>query len=170
MNSRYLSELLRRAAPAGLPTSQRRRAVLRIAAALAASAVLAPLTPRKTWAQPSFSAYPFTLGVASGSPRADGAVLWTRLAPEPLADGGMPRENVELAWELAADEGFRKLVRTGTATATPDLGHSVHIELTDLEPARWYWYRFTAGDAVSPVGRTRTAPAQIGRASCRERV
>ena len=159
MNSRYLSELLRRAAPAGMPTSQRRRAVLRIATALAASAVLAPLTPRKTWAQPRFSAYPFTLGVASGSPRADGVVLWTRLAPEPLAGGGIPHENVGVAWELAADEGFRNIVRAGTATATPELGHSVHVELTDLEPARWYWYRFTAGDAVSPVGRTRTAPA-----------
>ena len=159
MNFKYLTELLRRAAPPGLPQSQRRRVVLHIAAALAASAVLAPLTPRKTWAQPRFSAYPFTLGVASGSPRADGVVLWTRLAPEPLAGGGMPRENVELAWELAADEGFRNIVRTGTATATPDLGHSVHVELTDLEAARWYWYRFTAGDAVSPAGRTRTAPA-----------
>ena len=29
--------------------------------------------------------YPFTLGVASGSPTATGVVLWTRLAPEPLA-------------------------------------------------------------------------------------
>ena len=144
-----------------MATDQRagRRAVLRIAAACAASAVFAPLVPRKTWAQPRFSAYPFSLGVASGSPRADGAVLWTRLAPAPLADGGMPRENVGLGWELAADEGFRNIVRTGTATATPELGHSVHIELTDLEPARWYWYRFIAGDAVSPVGRTRTAPA-----------
>ena len=159
MNSKYFSELLRSAAPADLPPSQRRRAVLRCAAACAASAVLAPLMPRKTWAQPRFGAYPFALGVASGAPRADGAVLWARLAPEPLAGGGMPRENVELAWELAADEGFRDIVRTGTATATPELGHSVHVELTRLEPARWYWYRFATGDAVSPVGRTRTAPA-----------
>jgi alkaline phosphatase D len=159
MSSKYLFELLRRAAPPGMPQSQRRRAVLRSAAVLAASAVLAPLAPRKTWAQPRFSAYPFSLGVASGSPRADGAVLWTRLAPEPLAGGGMPRENVALAWELAADEGFRNIVRSGTATATPEFAHSAHVELTSLEPARWYWYRFTAGDAVSPVGRTRTAPA-----------
>lgn len=35
----------------------------------------------------------FSLGVASGAPRPDGLVLWTRLAPEPLAEdghGGMP--------------------------------------------------------------------------------
>src|SRR5450759_5320783 len=98
MNSKHLSELLRRAVPAGTPPSQRRRFMLRIAAALAASAVLAPMTARRTWAQPRFSVYPFTLGVASGSPRADGIVLWTRLAPELLADGGMPPESVELGW------------------------------------------------------------------------
>ena len=109
----------------------------------------------RAWAQPRFSSYPFTLGVASGSPRADGVVLWTRLAPDLLAGGGMPEENVKLAWELAADEGFRHIVRTGTATATPALAHSVHVELSGLEPARWYWYRFTAGGAVSPAGRTR---------------
>ena len=159
MNSKYPFELLRRAAPAELPPSQRRRTVLRIAAGLAASAVLAPVASYRTWAQPRFSAYPFTLGVASGSPRADGIVLWTRLAPEPLAGGGMPSTSVELNWELARDESFRNIVRTGTATATPELGHSVHVEVTDLEPAHWYWYRFTAGDAVSPAGRTRTAPA-----------
>ena len=38
----------------------------------------------------SASAYPFTLGVASGYPLSDGMVLWTRLAPEPAAaDGGL---------------------------------------------------------------------------------
>jgi alkaline phosphatase D len=159
MNSKYLFELLRRATPEGMPPSQRRRAVLRIAAALAASTVLSSCAPVKIRAQPRFSSYPFALGVASGSPRPDGFVLWTRLAPEPLAGGGMPEENVELAWELAADEGFRHIVRTGTATAIPALAHSAHVELTGLEPARWYWYRFTAGDAMSPIGRTRTAPA-----------
>jgi alkaline phosphatase D len=33
------------------------------------------------------------------------------------------------------------------------------VEPRGLEPDRWYWYRFTAGEAASPVGRTRTAPA-----------
>ena len=129
-----------------------------MAAGLAASVVLAPIMPR-VWAQPRFSAYPFTLGVASGAPRPDGVVLWTRLAPEPLAGGGMPRENVEIGWELAADEGFANIVRAGVATATPELAHSAHVELSGLEPGRPYWYRFMAGDAVSPIGRTRTAPA-----------
>ena len=159
MNPKYLAELERRAAPPSMPRSQRRRALLRMAASLAASVVLAPLASRRTWAQPRFNSYPFTLGVASGAPRPDGIVLWTRLAPEPFAGGGMPPENVELKWELAGDQGFRNIVRAGSATAARALAHSVRVELTGLEPARWYWYRFMAGDAVSASGRTRTAPA-----------
>lgn len=105
--------------------------------------------------------YPFTLGVASGDPQPDGVVLWTRLAPEPLAPdgrGGMPERLVPVRYEVATDERFRHVVRRGVAHATPRLGHSVHPEIHGLEPGRDYWYRFFVGREVSPVGRTRTAP------------
>ncbi len=110
-------------------------------------------------ARPRFSSYPFTLGVASGYPQPDGFVLWTRLAPDPLAGGGMPRAAVEVEWEVAADEAFRKIIRRGKETAMPGYAHSVHAEVADLEPSRWYWYRFRAGGEISPAARTRTAPA-----------
>ena len=62
-----------------------------------------------------------------------GVVLWTRLAPEPLEPGGgMPPENVEVRWEIAGDEAMKKVVRRGTAVATPQLGHSVHVEVEGL--------------------------------------
>jgi alkaline phosphatase D len=105
---------------------------------------------------------PFTLGVASGDPEPDGFVLWTRLAPVPLAEdglGGMPSRAVPVRWELAADERFRHVVRRGTAVARPEAGHAVHVELHGLLPGREYFYRFRAERYVSPVGRTRTAPA-----------
>jgi alkaline phosphatase D len=110
-------------------------------------------------ARPSFTGYPFTLGVASGSPLPSGVVLWTRLAPEPLSGGGMGAEAVTVGWEVAEDEAFGRVVQRGAADARPAWAHSVHAEVTGLEPARWYFYRFIAGDEVSPVGRTRTAPA-----------
>ena len=110
-------------------------------------------------ARPRFAGNPFTLGVASGYPRPGGVVLWTRLAPEPLAGGGMPFAAVEVEWEIAADEAFRKIVRRGREIATPEFAHSVHAEANGLEPSRWYWYRFRAGGNTSPAGRTRTAPA-----------
>jgi alkaline phosphatase D len=102
---------------------------------------------------------PFTLGVASGEPRPEGVVLWTRLAREPLNGGGMPQRDLEVEWEVAEDERFSKVVARGTALSTPRLAHSVHITLDTLRPARWYWYRFRFGRGLSPMGRTRTAPA-----------
>src|SRR4051794_14384361 len=77
---------------------------------------------------------PFTLGVASGDPSPDGVVLWTRLAPDPLNDGGMPDEPVEVHWEIALDEAMRRRVRYGRVTASPESAHSVHVELNGLEP------------------------------------
>jgi alkaline phosphatase D len=108
----------------------------------------------------TFASNPFTLGVASGDPDATSVVLWTKLAPKPTdPDGGMKPEHVKVVWEIAEDEKFTKEVRTGTSIASPQLGHSVHVEVEGLKNDRWYWYRFRAGDATSPIGRTRTLPA-----------
>jgi alkaline phosphatase D len=124
--------------------------------------------------RPSFTGYPFTLGVASGSPSTTGVVLWTRLAPEPLGGGGAGAEAIVVRWEVAEDEGFARAVQSGRVDAVPAWGHSVHVPVTGLAPGREYFYRFMAGDEVSPVGRTRTAPPaaeaaprlRFGLASC----
>jgi len=102
---------------------------------------------------------PFSLGVASGDPTADGFVLWTRLAPQPIQGGGMPQENVEVTWELLSDDDNVNVIKSGKFTATPELGHAVHIEVGGLDADRWYRYRFHAAGYTSPVGRTRTFPA-----------
>ena len=107
----------------------------------------------------TFSSFPFTLGVASGDPTETGVVLWTRLAPDPLYGGGMSVEDIEVAWEVATDEQMGSVVQRGTTVAPAVLGHSVHVEVERLEPNRWYWYRFSVGTEESPVGRTRTIPA-----------
>jgi alkaline phosphatase D len=103
----------------------------------------------------------FRLGVASGDPEPRSVALWTRLAPQPLAEdghGGMPPRAVDVHYEVAEDERFSRVVRRGRAVATPELAHSVHPEVRGLRPGREYFYRFRAGDQISPVGRTRTAP------------
>jgi alkaline phosphatase D len=132
---------------------------------LATGAALAslPLIASRSSASPSrriaFAADPFGLGVASGDPTSSGVVLWTRLAPSPLEPGGgVPAEAVEVGWEIASDDAMKDVVRRGTAVATPQLGHSVHVEAEGLQPDRWYWYRFRAGDAESRIARTRTLP------------
>jgi alkaline phosphatase D len=135
-----------------------RRDVMKLAWFLGAGAVAPAVVARRAWAKPIFTAYPFTMGVASGDPLPDGVVLWTRLAPVPLEGGGMPMVDVEVEWEIAHDPGFRAIAKTGASLARPELGHSVHVEVSGLDAGREYWYRFRAGDEVSQTGRTKTAP------------
>ncbi len=125
-------------------------------AGAAATAFAAPAILR---AQSVFRTFPYALGVASGDPSPDGFVIWTRLAPEPLAEhGGMAMEPMPVAWEVASDGGFGTVVARGEAVARPELGHAVHVEVTGLQPDRPYWYRFTAGGERSFNGRARTLP------------
>jgi alkaline phosphatase D len=109
---------------------------------------------------PRFADDPFTLGVASGDPTADSVVIWTRLAPKFLdPDGGVTARTV-VDWEVANDEAFTDIVKRGRYTAAPELGYSVHVDVTGLDPDWGYFYRFRVPDGTSPIGRTRTAPAR----------
>ena len=119
--------------------------------------------------------YPFTLGVASGMPRPDSVALWTRLAPRPHAPlGGLPDAPIEVRWALAQDENFSRGLRQGTILARAEHAHSVHVRVAGLPSETPFFYRFLARDAVSPIGRTRSAPAadadvarlRIALASC----
>lgn len=124
-----------------------------ISSALAAQTVSSVATPER------LGGYPFNLGIASGDPTPDSAVLWTRLALDALLPGGgMPPRPVAVRWQIALDENMRKVVQRGAVLALPELGHSVHVEVRGLKPSRWYWYQFKVGDETSAIGRTRTAP------------
>ena len=121
-----------------------RRKLLAGAGGLALFTGLAPAA----WAAPKFSRYPFSLGIASGDPWPDGFVIWTRLAPEPLAEhGGMPMAAVAVRWQVSEDARFRRIVQSGEAVARPELAHSVHVEVAGLKPRRPYWYRFLVDGA-----------------------
>lgn len=123
-------------------------------------ALLAAAPPQAGSGRGRYSDYPFRLGIASGDPTPSGCVLWTRLAPEPLAaDGGMAAEDVRVEWQVAEDDSFNAVTASGEASAPQALAHSVHVEVSGLRPHRWYFYRFRAGGEISPVGKFRTAPA-----------
>ena len=141
------------------PRTSRRRFIGGTASSVAAVAALgAPAWGGATMSgcrpRPRLPDGLFALGVASGDPGPDSVVLWTRLAPAPLEGGGMPAVDVPVSYEVASDEGFRHVVRRGLVKAKPRWGHSVHAVVERLRSDRWYWYRFRAGDEVSPVGRT----------------
>jgi alkaline phosphatase D len=122
-----------------------------------ATLIAAPAIVR---AQSLWRNYPFSLGIASGDPAPDGFVIWTRIAPEPLdPDGGIGIGNAAVKWEVASDDRFQTIVASGEALARPELAHSVHVEVTGLQPDRPYWYRFEIQGERSVRGRARTLPA-----------
>lgn len=96
---------------------------------------------------------PFTLGVASGDPDTASVALWTRLLPDAAPVGG----DVPVRWDVLDGDG---VVVTGEAVAEARWGHAVHAVADGLEPGRTYTYRFRIGEFTSPVGSTRTAPAE----------
>src|SRR5262245_18897408 len=141
------------------PVTPARRDALRNLAGFALLMAGVGISGRGVCANPTFSAYPFSLGVASGDPSPEGCVIWTKLAPKPLERGaGMPKRPVEVTWSVAADERMGQIVRSGSAIAHPELGHAVHVEVDGLESARDYHYQFSAGTERSRIGRMRTLP------------
>src|SRR3954470_3032518 len=96
-----------------------RRSFLTVTGAAAALALTGSLPEIKSaaagWTGRPDRRDPFTLGVASGDPPPDAVVIWTRLAPDPLAPfGGMDRRPVDVEWQVAEDEHFRRVVRHGS--------------------------------------------------------
>lgn len=108
---------------------------------------------------------PFAHGVASGDPTDSAVVIWTRVTPTPDA---LPGSGVGPAcivgWEVARDAEFSQPVADGESETTPAIDHTVHVDVSGLEPNTTYFYRFRilGGDfdgTLSPVGKTWTAPA-----------
>ena len=144
-----------------MPPINRRFFLLGGAATLGGVALAAAPSWLSSAAEPTIS-NPFQLGIASGDPLPTSVVLWTRLAPKPLNGdglGGMPNATFAVGWEVSSNEQFSSIVASGTFSATQADAHSVHVIANGLQPDSWYYYRFKVQAHISPVGRTRTAPA-----------
>ena len=131
-----------------------RRRLVTGAASTGVTLIAAPALLRRARAQSWQASNPFSLGIASGAPRSDGFVLWTRLAPEPMSanpetPGGMRGGDVAIDYEIATDAGMHDVVRHGEAVAERAFAYSVHLDVSGLQPGRPYWYRFMSGDATS---------------------
>ncbi|MEV4413126.1 alkaline phosphatase D family protein [Catellatospora sp. NPDC049609] len=145
----------------------RRRALLQAAAGAGALTAAWPLThalgPDAAYAAAaalgaSWDPAPFTLGVASGDPLPTSVVLWTRLAPDPLAQVQPLPDIVQVDWFVATDAAMSNVVASGSVAASVLLGHSLHVVVDGLTPGRRYHYRFRALGQYSRTGRTKTAP------------
>ncbi|MFB4425178.1 alkaline phosphatase [Streptomyces sp. QL37] len=146
-----------------LSAAPSRRTVVKAAAATAVAGTVLTATGARAADGPAF-----LHGVASGDPLPDGILLWTRVTPSPAAvPGSGVGADTPVVWEIAEDKAFSRVAARGTAVARAEADHTVKADVRGLRPATDYWFRFSAppggtegGQGVlSPVGRTRTAPA-----------
>ncbi|KAL8972884.1 MAG: hypothetical protein Q9197_002580 [Variospora fuerteventurae] len=125
----------------------------------------------------------FTHGVASGDPYSDSIIIWTRLAPSlqssdsnVTVQGTVPLYNHDIEpyiqadanpvcvdWKVMQAAGNSNIsVASGRAYTTGDIDYTVKVEATGLRPFTAYNYQFNVcgSNNTSPVGLTKTAPAE----------
>jgi len=91
----------------------------------------------------------FNHGIASGDPRTDRVVIWTRVTPE--AEGPVP-----VRWVVARNRQLTNVVQTGVTETDARRDYTVKVDVSGLRDGVSYYYGFLAGEARSMVGRTRT--------------
>lgn len=98
----------------------------------------------------------FPQGLASGDPRPDRVILWTRVEPQGV--GRAEADDVAISFIVARDAALTDIVARGPVTALAAEDHTVRVVPTGLEAGRVYHYRFESAGTTTQVGRTRTAP------------
>jgi len=139
--------------------NSRRNFLVKTASASAAVAMIGTLAacgggdPKAVFLVPPPKA-DFKYGVASGDPLTDRVILWTHAKIANSTDA------VWLTWQVAADNAFATVVRTGRVQTTQASSFTAKIDVTGLTAGTSYFYRFVddAG-VISTVGTTRTLPA-----------
>jgi alkaline phosphatase D len=97
----------------------------------------------------------FAHGIASGDPLTDRVVIWTQVDAD--------QDSVPVTWKVARDPELAEVVASDELTADPERDHTVHVDVTGLEPGLTYPYGFEAAGEMSPVGRTWTLRADSDR-------
>lgn len=131
--------------------SSRRDFMVKTAGATAAVAMLGTLAACGGSSTPRAD---FKYGVASGDPLADRVILWTHAKISDSAN------SVWLTWEVATDNAFATVLRTGRVQTTEASSFTAKVDVTGLTAGTSYFYRFVddAG-VISTVGTTRTLPS-----------
>ena len=98
----------------------------------------------------------FAHGVASGDPLVDRVILWTRITPS-VGERGDP---VETRWWIGPNADGSGAIDEGVAVADPSRDYTVKVDAAGLEAGGDYYYGFEAEGERSPIGRTKTLPAE----------
>ncbi|KWH31824.1 alkaline phosphatase [Burkholderia cepacia] len=107
-----------------------------------------------TAALPVIGTFQFPQGVASGDPREDSIVFWTRAVA--TSDLTTP---IDLRLQVSSKADFSALDAQVPLQALADFDYTVRAKVTGLNAATIYYYRFLAGSDVSPTAIAKTAPA-----------
>lgn len=141
-------------AAAGDTPDLRRRRLLQVGT-LTLAALSVPFAP-SVWAArnaPRTDRARFPQSLASGDPRPDRVLLWTRVAGDASS----------LRVQMSVDEDFAQVMLDRAVEIPSDTDGCVRVRVTGLRPGTGYYYRFVIdavdGAIASPTGRTRTAPA-----------
>lgn len=108
----------------------------------------------------------FRHGVASGDPLADRVILWTRVTPKKIPGAQI------VTWTMSRDPKFTSIVARGAIETSLTRDYTAKVDVTKLQPATTYYYRFESMGEQSATGRTRTLPVtgvsrlRIGVVSC----
>jgi alkaline phosphatase D len=120
---------------------------------LIATNSIAQILNRQVALQPCLQ--PFYHGVASGDPMSDRVIIWTRVTPDTTHNGGP----ILVSWKMATDTSMQNIVASGSTLTDASKDYTVKVDVTGLQPSKFYFYEFTALGKNSVVGRTRTAPS-----------
>jgi alkaline phosphatase D len=139
-----------------------RREALKLASALGASLAWPSIALRPGSRSIQERRDLFAHGVASGDPRPDSVLLWTRRPPETAV------APIELTVEVALDPDFTRLVSRARTSVSAAADWTCRVLAAGLEPGRVYWYRFVDPQGfASRVGRTITAPKEDDEGAAR---
>ncbi|WP_336944449.1 alkaline phosphatase D family protein [Acinetobacter modestus] len=101
----------------------------------------------------------FEHGVASGDPLQDRVILWTRLTPSDSS------ARLQVTCEIALDKQFKQIIKTDKVTTAAAQDFTVKVDATGLKSNQSYFYRFSFGDKISPIGQTKTLPTSTSKVS-----
>lgn len=96
----------------------------------------------------------FLHGVASGDPLHDSVIIWTRVTFNSNEQAMVP-----VSWRIATDPDFETIINHGMGFAVEEHDFTIKVDAAGLQPGMTYYYQFTALGQESPIGRSKTLPA-----------